>query len=75
MPGFLVMGVGGMSQMFGRMRGKVPALTYDKARASCAEGWWCDDARARQDLAFQHRYDLDAGLEHTIAWYRERGWM
>jgi nucleoside-diphosphate-sugar epimerase len=73
MPGFLVMSVGAMSQLAGRIRGKVPPLTIDKARASCAEGWWCDDARARDELGFTQRYDLASGLEHTVAWYRERG--
>ena len=32
---------------------------------------YLDASRARTELGWTPRYDLDAGLEHAIAWYRE----
>jgi nucleoside-diphosphate-sugar epimerase len=68
LPGFLVRGAGALNQGIGRMRGKVPALTLDKARGSLSPGWWCDDARARAELDWSPEYSLERGLEDTIRW-------
>lgn len=72
LPGFAVRSVGRLSQGIGRMRGKVPALTADKARASLSPGWWCDDAKARAELGWAEEFTLEAGLEDTIRWLRDR---
>ncbi len=34
-----------------------------------------DIARARQELGFQPRVPLDAGIRRTLEWYREHGWI
>ncbi len=68
MPGFAVKSVGWINQGIGRMRGKVPALTLDKARGSLSPGWWCDDARARAELGWEPEFPLERGLEDTIRW-------
>lgn len=31
--------------------------------------------KARYDLAYAPRYDLKAGVEETVRWYRQRGWL
>jgi nucleoside-diphosphate-sugar epimerase len=56
--------------LIGRVRGKAPALTLDKARGSMAPGWWCDDSKAALELDYKPRWPLAQGLEHTIAWAR-----
>jgi len=58
-----------------RLRGRVPTFSRDKAREFLAQGWACDPSRARTDLGWEARIDLDQGLAGTAAWYRERGWM
>src|SRR5690606_9117395 len=49
-PRSLVKFVAWCNELVGRVRKQLPALTLDKARASCLEGWWCDDSRARIEL-------------------------
>lgn len=63
----------GVNHAIGRMRGRAPALTLDKARGSMAPGWWCDDSKAALELGYTPRWPLPAGLEHTIAWARGAG--
>jgi nucleoside-diphosphate-sugar epimerase len=72
LPGFAVRSVGLLNQGLGRLRGQVPALTLDKARASLSTGWWCDDTRARDQLGWSHSFSLEAGLEDTVRWLRDR---
>jgi nucleoside-diphosphate-sugar epimerase len=71
LPAFAVRSVGALNQRIGRIRGEVPALTLDKARGSLSSGWWCDDARARAELGWQHSFPLERGLEDTVRWLRD----
>ncbi len=73
MPAFVVVGAGWLNQGIGRLRGKVPALTIDKARASLSAGWWCDDERARVELDWRPEFPLEAGLEDTLRWLVDNG--
>lgn len=70
LPGPLVMTVAAINQGVGRLRGKAPALSLDKARGSLAPGWWCDDSKAAHELEYRPRWPLAEGLEQTIAWAR-----
>lgn len=63
----------GINQAIGRMRGRAPALTLDKARGSLAPGWWCDSSKAALELGYTPRWPLSAGLEQTVAWARAAG--
>lgn len=73
MPKFAVVGAGWLNQGIGRMRGKVPALTLDKARASLSPGWWCEDERARLELGWRPEFPLEQGLEDTLRWLVDNG--
>jgi nucleoside-diphosphate-sugar epimerase len=69
-PRAAVLTVAGVNHALGRLRGKAPALTLDKARGSLAPGWWCDDSKAARELEYTPRWPLARGLEQTIAWAR-----
>jgi nucleoside-diphosphate-sugar epimerase len=73
MPRFAVRSAGLLSEGLGRVRGRVPPLTRDKAKGSLASGWWCDDARARDQLGWSPSFPLDRGLEDTVRWLRDHG--
>jgi nucleoside-diphosphate-sugar epimerase len=73
LPGFAVRSVGALSEGLGRVRGRVPPLTRDKARGSLSDGWWCDDSRARAELDWSPSLPLARGLEDTVRWLRDRG--
>lgn len=62
--------VAGINHAVGRLRGRAPALTLDKARGSMAPGWWCDSSKAERELDYRPQWSLQRGLEHTVAWAR-----
>lgn len=51
------------------------AFYLDKVREMSHKYWVCDISRARDELGFSPRYDLTVGLQETIKWYREAGWL
>lgn len=73
MPRAAVWTVAGINHAIGKLRGKAPALTLDKARGSMAPGWWCDDSKAVRELDYVPQWPLARGLEHTVAWARAAG--
>jgi len=55
--------------------GRTPVVNPEKI-ADLSQRWWiCSDARARRDLGYSSRWDLEAGLEQTARWYRAEGWL
>lgn len=58
-----------------RLTGKVSLFNRDKYRDLLQPGWVADTAKARDLLGFETRTPLDAGMEETIAWYREQHWL
>lgn len=63
------------SELQARLRGKVPIMNLDKARELTAEAWTCTSERARKELAFTPAFPLDKGFEHTVAWFKQEGWL
>ena len=59
----------------GRLTGGVGIFNRDKARELLAPGWLCDTSAAREQLGFEARMPLAAGLATTAAWYRAHGWL
>jgi nucleoside-diphosphate-sugar epimerase len=52
-----------------------PTLTLDRIRLLTARNWMMDVDKARRLLGYQPRYNLRAGVAHTIEWCREQGWL
>ncbi len=75
LPRGVVLGAGRVNEIIGRVRGRVPALTCDKARGSLSTGWWYDDSRAREQLGYRAELGLAVGLENTVSWLRAQGWL
>jgi nucleoside-diphosphate-sugar epimerase len=61
------------SEVLGRLTGKVPIVSVDKARESRCEAWTCAVDRASEELEFNATFALAKGLEDTVAWYRKEG--
>jgi len=47
----------------------------DKVRELCQECWVCTDPRAETELGFKPEFDLKKGMERTLQWYKEKGWL
>jgi nucleoside-diphosphate-sugar epimerase len=37
--------------------------------------WTCSETRAREDFGFRPRFSLEEGIQETVRWYRENGWL
>lgn len=55
--------------------GKISALNRDKYNIMKQRNWRCDITPARRDLGFHPEYDLQRGVEITVKWYKENGWL
>jgi nucleoside-diphosphate-sugar epimerase len=63
------------SRVQGRITGK-PALLNDQRVLDMRQRYWlCSGEKARQELGFAPRYDLDTAVQETAAWYRQNGWL
>ncbi|MFC3562620.1 NAD-dependent epimerase/dehydratase family protein [Pedobacter jamesrossensis] len=54
---------------------KVPALNMDKIKDLSASNWACDIENLKEDFGFEPKYQLENGLNETIAWYKENKWL
>ena len=50
-------------------------LNTDKYQILKQRNWICDIAPLQKDLGFTPAYSLRRGLEESIAWYKEKGWL
>ena len=50
-------------------------LTSEKAMLAQPPYWICSNARAKRELGFASRIDLEAGLRETYEWYVSNGWL
>ena len=62
-------------EYIGRMTGKISALNNDKYNILKQRNWICDITPLQRDLGFVPTYNLRRGLEESIAWYRQKGWL
>lgn len=56
-------------------KGKASTLNRDKYVILRQRNWTCDISDAVNDFGYRPRYDLRRGLEETIGWYRDNGWL
>lgn len=56
-------------------KGKASTLNRDKYIILRQRNWTCDISDAVNDFGYSPRYDLRAGLEEAIQWYRDNGWL
>lgn len=58
-----------------RLRRRPAIISREKVREARCGGWICDVSRARRELGFTARTSLEEGIQRTVAWYREAGWL
>ncbi len=71
--------MGGMWQslrgMLALPKTRAPEWNIDKFREAAQCGWLADGSRIKNDLGFEARFDLSAGMAEAVAGYRARGWL
>lgn len=74
-PLFIVKWISSFLDMFGRMIGTQFTLNKDKYSILAARNWDCDIEDLKRDLGYEPKYDLQKGVEETIAWYKKEKWL
>lgn len=63
------------AESLAHVTGKISALNRDKYNIMKQRNWRCDITPARRDLGFTPEYKLKRGVEITVKWYKENGWL
>lgn len=74
-PLWLLRAVTAVGDMWGKMTGQMTALNNDKYNLLKQRNWRCDITPAKQDLGFQPTVTLPEGVQRTVQWYKEQGWL
>ena len=64
-----------LSENFSKLLGKTTAFNTQKVKEITQRYWGLDVSKAKAELEFSPRYDLSKGVEETVKWYREMGWL
>lgn len=54
---------------------KPSTLNRDKYKIMKQRNWECDIAPLEKDLGFSAKYNLKKGLQESVEWYRNNGWL
>lgn len=73
-PVSLVIGLGGLAELWAWATGRAAILSRGKVREATGH-WVCDPSKAQRMLGFVPRVELRQGVQRTVTWYREAGWL
>lgn len=71
----LAYAVGYIGEISARMTGKAGFVTREKVAQATQRRWVCDPRRAEAELGFRASTSVETGLQRTLAWYKEAGWL
>lgn len=66
--------ISGLFESFGSLTGKTPMLNKDKAKELSLE-WLCSIEKAKKELGFVPKVDLQRGFYETLTWYKAHFWL
>lgn len=55
--------------------GKLSTLNLDKYHILSQRNWQCDIEPARRELGYEPHWPLERGVEASVKWYKENGWL
>lgn len=64
-----------VAERIGALRGKPATLNSDKYRILRQRNWNCSVKKAADEFGFATEIDLEKGLELSVKWYKEQGWL
>ncbi|MBP1649720.1 MAG: NAD-dependent epimerase/dehydratase, partial [Bacteroidetes bacterium] len=50
-------------------------INFEKARDMVQDYWTCDASKAKRELGFEEEIQLEEGIQSTMAWYKNVGWL
>jgi nucleoside-diphosphate-sugar epimerase len=67
--------VAGLAELGARVSRKAALINLEKARDMVQDYWTCDSSKARRDFGYEQQISLEEGVQGTIRWYQEEGWL
>jgi len=74
-PKSLVIFLAFLSENFLKLLGKTAVFNTQKAKEITQRYWGLDVSKAKAELGFLPKYDLERGAKETVRWYKEKGWL
>ncbi len=71
----IVKSIAAINDLIGSITGKYPTLNNDKLAILKATNWICETQPLKDDLNFIPEYNLEKGVNETVLWYKENGWL
>ena len=53
----------------------MPTFNKEKVAELQSKNWKCDLTPIQKDFDFKANYNLEKGLEETLTWYQQQGWL
>lgn len=63
------------ADLMARIRREPQILSTDKIREAAHHNWTCDTSLAGQKLGYKPQLSFREGVNSTLVWYREEGWL
>jgi UDP-glucose 4-epimerase len=67
--------VAAIYQIISKLLNNPPVFDVEKVNELSAHNWNCDIQPIRLDFNFKADYNLEKGINETIDWYKEEGWL
>lgn len=74
-PERLILPVGAIAELAGRLTGSYPPLNREKAREIRHACKMCSSGKASRDFGYRAEVGLEEGIRETIRWYQQEGWL
>ncbi len=64
-----------ISGLIGLLSKKASVFNLEKGRDIVQEAWTCDCTKARNELGYRQMIPIEEGIQKTVQWYQEHGWL
>lgn len=75
LPHFAILLNGYLSTFIGRLKKKPPVFDIEKAKNFTQRHWICSHKKALNDFHFEQKISLQEGIQQTMDWYKNNGWL
>lgn len=75
LPLWTVGAVCAVAEKIGVLTMKPSTLNRDKFRIMRQRNWNCSTSKAREDFGFEATTPLAEGIDESVRWYKEKGWI
>lgn len=74
-PHFLIYTVAGINHLWGKITRKAMMLNLHKAKQMVAPSWMCSSQKAKEELGYVPKVELEEGFKRSVDWYRAQKWI